>query len=170
MVIKLQVFGVVVTLHLDGIFRHFGHCPARDAPTSPALVRTLADVDLVAEDRYSHSPPPEIAEFPLRLQGAFVRPGVINIRPHLATPLGCPLPRPERKFYRLGRCARSGPLGKTTKGSRPASMLPLQTLNQSVIEQSHQEPYGHRLARALSACRVVRHSEIWWIRSRLSRR
>jgi len=28
-------------------------------------------------DRYSHSPPPEIAEFPLRLQGASVRPGVI---------------------------------------------------------------------------------------------
>jgi hypothetical protein len=28
---------------------------------------------VVAEDRYSHSPPPEIAEFPLRLQGAIVR-------------------------------------------------------------------------------------------------
>ncbi|WP_245276209.1 hypothetical protein [Methylocapsa aurea] len=34
-------------------------------------------VTVVAEARYSHSPPPEIAEFPLRLQGAFVRPNAI---------------------------------------------------------------------------------------------
>ena len=62
------------------------------------------------------------------------------------------------------------PLGKTAEGSRRASMLLLQTLKQSEIKQWHQEPYGHRLARARSACRVVRHSGIWWIRSRLPRR
>jgi hypothetical protein len=53
-----------VELHVCGALAELLNLPSRQPgePPSAAMV--------VAEARYSHSPPPEIAEFPLRLQSA----------------------------------------------------------------------------------------------------